>query len=184
MLLEHPGNIESKRKWEASQKEYQNEATVEDNVYSEAVLTTYGEAIKEKSPNIHNFLTKNDINISNQVLLTATVNQECSTINIIDNSLSPLTRCKKPKYSQINNNNKSKRSQMHSPDKESTTDCSQQKKRRVRFRDQLIDFVDVESFKPYNLKMCFSEISGFYADTKSSSWCKECMSSFSKCSIF
>jgi hypothetical protein len=105
---------------------------------------------------------------------------------ILNETSVPLSRPKKPKYSQVNC--KSGRKSGLTPEDVkhdiSTPKQGKRQKKRVKFKDNFIEPVEIESFKAYNLKMCFSELSMFYAPTKSDSWCKECMNSFSKCSIY
>jgi hypothetical protein len=184
--MEPPNKIITIRKWNDDLKSFRGNIEGEEVQMTEQVLTTYGDIIKDTTQSLQSNLNKYDANYSNLCLIT-TQKQESSVINF-DNSLAPLTRSKKPKYSQINNSVKSIKNPIinSSPEKESTSDNSgiPKGKRRVKFKSEFLDFVDVESFKAYNIKMCFSEISGFYTDTKSDSWCKECMNAVSKCTIF
>jgi hypothetical protein len=59
--------------------------------------------------------------------------------------------------------------------------------KRVKFKSNFIDYVDIESYKIYNLKMCFSDLVDelLLADQKKKDLCKEvCTYINLKCSIF
>jgi hypothetical protein len=75
-----------------------------------------------------------------------------------ENSHFALNKIKKPKYSQGNKRNKSKHrndSNLEPPPGELTG--LKQKKKRVKFKSNFVEFVDLESYKEHNLKMCFME---------------------------
>lgn len=52
---------------------------------------------------------------------------------------------------------------------------SEKKKKKVTFRRNFIDFVDIESFKKHNFKMCYSEVDDNDFETKGNCCKKLCL---------
>lgn len=143
-----------------------------------------GKIVMDKFVEINNEQEIKDKNVIATILKDSIENSN-------DISSSPFVKNKKPKYLQ--SNSKSKRntiSLLNSSNKNNISheghklNPEKSKKRRVKFKDSFIDWVDIESFKIYNLKMCFSEYEGMLNDSKKNS-CEEACSFFkNKCSIF
>lgn len=99
----------------------------------------------------------------------------------VDTSLTPINKIKekKPKYSQVNSklsgSIRNSKKNLHTPEKEPII---VKKKKKLVYRENFLDIVDVESYKKYNKAMTWPD--GIHFDEPEEDQCRKYKECFEK----